>query len=98
MEWYEHCKKNLQYVSVNYTELENPAKKRYVSSIIWCLNNMTTDTVAFRNYIKPLRKELKENINIVIGFGIKEWCRGIMLCYCYYLYTILVKLMKKNYT
>ncbi len=99
--WYDHCKHNLDFISNNYPELIPYAKRRYYSSLIWVLNNMTADLKKFADLIPIYRKELKEVINEpgwANGFSKKEKIRAYLLAYCYYLYAGVVRLFGKHYT
>ena len=99
--WYEHCKANLEFVKKKYPELVNYAESRYYASIIWCLNNMTADVRQFSNKIKELRKVLRKEMSNLLRRALlnkREKMRAYLLAYCYYLYVIVVKMMKKQYT
>lgn len=99
--WYEHCKANLEFVKQKYPALTEYAEKRYFSSLIWCLNNMTADVNKFKNNIEPLRKELKSTFKKFISnqhIEKKEKFRGFCLAYGYDLYAAIVKILGKHYT
>lgn len=99
--WCKHSKDNWDYIRKNYPDLEYIAKKRYVGSIIWALNNMTLDTKKFRKEIYLYRKKLRKYYREYISdkdISIKEKLRTFSLCNMYYIYAIFVKIFNKNYT
>lgn len=101
IDWYEHCKNNLKYVEENYPKLQEVAQARYISSLIWVLNNMTVDTKRYRSYIKNYRKELHSIVkqpNWKNRFSKKEIIRAYFLVYIYYVYAKVIKLLGKHYT
>lgn len=99
--WYDHCKKNCEFISHNYPELNVYAKYRYYSSLVWVLNNMTSDIKQFSDLISRYRKELRKIIresNWKYGFSKKEKIRVYLLAYGYYFYAGVVRLLGKHYT
>lgn len=98
LDWCKHCKQNLNFISIKYPDLVSLARKRYISSIIWALNNMTCNTKEFKIYIKKIRNELKYNLCFLNDFTTKEKLRAYLLVYFYYIYSFAVKLLGKRYT
>lgn len=99
--WYEHCKNNLKYVEEKYPQLVEVAQARYISSLIWSLNNMTVDTKKYKNYIKKYRSELHiiiKRSNWKNNLEVKEIIRGYFLVYMYYIYAKVVNMLGKHYT
>lgn len=100
LDWVNHCKNNLEFVSLNHPELINVAKLRYKSSVVWALNNMTynpkqfSDTISeFRNELKLLSKEkLSDNAPK------KDRLRQFLLIYFYYPYSLVLRILGKEYT
>ena len=66
--WYEHCKKNLEYVSNNYPNLVNVAKSRYYNSVVYFLDALSqVKNKTYIDYIKKFRKILKDNYLHIIA-------------------------------
>ena len=98
LDWCKHCKLNLDFISKKYPDLIPFAQNRYISSIIWALNNMTCDTKKFANPIRKLRRELHENLRLLKYLPQKEKLRVYLLVYFYHLYSFIIKILGKNYT
>lgn len=101
LDWCNHCKNNLNFVLEKYPELIPYAKRRYCSSVIWALNNMTADKNQFSDLIPKYREELKKCIGDKNSFkeiSLKEKLRGFLLAYFYNLYAAFVKMIGKQYT
>lgn len=100
LDWCNHCKNNLSIVEHKYPDLIPYAKERYVSSLIWALNNMSVNPNAFTDLIDYYRGELKSNLKS-INFELinkKEKKRAYGLAYFFKGYSILVRLLGKQYT
>lgn len=101
LDWYEHCKNNLKYVEKKYPSLKEVAQARYISSLIWVLNNMTVDTKMYRDYIESYRRELRvviKHSNWKKILRKKEIIRAYFLTYMYYVYAKAINLFGKHYT
>ena len=96
LDWYYHCKANLEYIKKNFPDIKVYAENRYVLSIIWCLNNMTVNPKKYKKEIKNLRDELKKHIGTQSQR--KERIRVIFLVYLYYVYATVVRILGKKYT
>ena len=99
--WYDHCKSNLAFVALHYPELVPYAKRRYLSSLIWVLNNMTADTKQFSDLIPQYRTELQLCIKDKMwlrSLPTKERLRVYFLAYCYTPYAMALKMAGKHYT
>lgn len=101
LDWCNHCKNNLNFVLEKHPELVPYAKRRYCSSVIWALNNMTADKKQFADLIPKYRKELKACLgdkNCYEGILLKERIRGFLLAYFYNVYATFIKVIGKQYT
>ena len=99
--WNEHCKQNLRFVEEKYPELTEYAEVRYISSLIWGLNNMCQNVKKYDEYIKKYRKELKiimRQSESKKRLSRKERTRAYLLAYVYYLYAGMVRILGKSYT
>ena len=61
LDWYRHCKANLEWIREHYPELEEYAAVRYRSSIMYSLNELALFDPLQENYIIELMTELKSN-------------------------------------
>lgn len=61
LDWYRHCKANLEWIQANHPELEEPAAIRYRNSILWSLTEMALAEGDYSEHIKLLVSELKAN-------------------------------------
>lgn len=98
LDWCKHCKQNSDYITNKYPDLIPLARKRYISSLMWALNNMTYDTKKFKIPIKKIRHELKNNFCFLNNFSFKEKSRALLLVYFYYIYAFFAKILKKHYS
>lgn len=99
--WYEHCKQNLRFIEEKYPELTKCAEVRYISSLIWVLNNMCQNVKEYDEYIKKYRKKLKaimRQSESIKGLSRKEQIRAYLLAYMYYPYSFIIKILGKRYT
>lgn len=97
----EHYKSNYLWLKENYPQLADLGRMRYLTGIIWALNNMTVDCKRFSKQIKEQRFVLKEILKQTEWkkfLSRKEQIRTILLAYFYKCYVICVKIMKKHYT
>lgn len=100
LDWVNHCKVNLEFVSFKYPDLINAAKLRYRNSVVWALNNMTynpkkfSDIIPkFRNELKLLSKEISKN-----DISKKERIVQFLLIYLYHSYSLFLRFIGKTYT
>jgi glycosyltransferase involved in cell wall biosynthesis len=98
LDWCKHCKQNLDYIINKYPDLIPLARKRYISSLMWALNNMTYNTKEFKIPIEKIRQELKNNLCFLNGFSFKERFRAFLQVYFYYIYAFFVRFLKKHYS
>lgn len=99
--WYEHCKDNLKFVEERYPDLKKYAEARYISSLVWVLNNMSQNVKEYNTYIEKYRKELKyiiRNSEYKKELSNKERARVFLLAYMYYPYAKIIKILGKSYT
>lgn len=61
MDWYEHCKANLNFVKQKYPDLTEYAEKRYYSSIIFSLTSISFEKnkEPYKKILQELKSELK---------------------------------------
>lgn len=59
LDWYRHCKANLEWIRENHPELEAEASERYRSSLLWSLTEIALADCDYRTEIKMLLGELK---------------------------------------
>ena len=101
LDWCNHCKANLEFISEKYPDLIIYAKQRYCSSVIWALNNMTSDKNRFSDLIPKYQMELKKCIgdkNCFKEISFKEKLRAYLLAYLFNLYATFVRMIGKHYT
>ena len=98
LDWCKHCKQNLDYITNKYPDLIPLARKRYISSLMWALNNITYNTKEFKIPIEKIRQELKNNLCFLNGFSFKERFRAFLQVYFYYIYAFFVRFLKKHYS
>ena len=99
--WYVHCKNNLRFIQRKYPELEQYAKARYRSSLVWVLNNMAESPEGYTELIPEYREKLKalmKEDNWEFNLSRKEKIRVYCLANFFYLYSYIVKLLDKHYT
>lgn len=78
LDWYKHCKNNLEFVENKYPDLLNYAHERYIRSIMWSIRSMLFSKEDFQSEIKHFIKELKRHKkrivnNNLIPFKEKLW-------------------------
>lgn len=61
LDWYRHCKANLEWIRAHYPELEEYAAIRYRSSIIYSLNELALFDPLQETYVNELMTDLKSN-------------------------------------
>jgi glycosyltransferase involved in cell wall biosynthesis len=61
LDWYRHCKANLEWIREHYPELEEYAAVRYRSSIMYSLNELALFDPLQENYVIELMTDLKLN-------------------------------------
>ena len=61
MAWVKHCRNNLSFIRERYPELENDAAARYRSSILWALTEIALSNREFKQEVRQLIQELKDN-------------------------------------
>lgn len=61
LDWYRHCKANLEWIRANYPELEEAAAIRYRNSLLWTLTEIALAEGDYRSEVKKLVGELKTN-------------------------------------
>jgi glycosyltransferase involved in cell wall biosynthesis len=61
LDWYRHCKANLEWIREHYPELEDLAAARYRGSLLWTLTEMALSDTDFRTETQRLVGELKAN-------------------------------------
>lgn len=61
LDWYRHCKANLDWIRANYPELEEAAAIRYRNSLLWTLTEIALAEGDYRSEVKTLVAELKTN-------------------------------------
>lgn len=61
LDWYRHCKANLEWIRENHPELEEYAAIRYRSSIMYSLNELALFDPLQETYVNELMTDLKSN-------------------------------------
>lgn len=61
LDWYRHCKANLEWIRENHPELEEYAAIRYRSSIMYSLNELALFDPLQETYVNELMTDLKLN-------------------------------------
>ena len=61
LDWYRHCKANLEWIREHYPELEEYAAIRYRSSIMYSLNELALFDPLQETYVNELMTDLKSN-------------------------------------
>lgn len=101
IDWYKHCVRNHDLIKKKYPEITQESEYRYLTSLIWCLNNMTQDKKRYGHRSKVLQKDLRSNIKPLmtnIYLPLKEKFRGIIMCVAYRKYVLMVNVLGKKYT
>ena len=99
--WVRHCEDNLKIVKNRFPNLEKYAIARYVSSIIWVLNNASENPKNYKDLIIEYKKKLKEmmrNKNWDFNMDKKEKIRVYLLVYLFFIYSGVVRVFKKHFT
>lgn len=58
MDWYRHCKANLEWIQKHYPELIEAAAERYRGALLWSLTEIALSDQSFKHEVKILRSEL----------------------------------------
>lgn len=59
MDWYRHCKANLEWIQTHHPELTEPAAERYRGAILWSLTEIALSNQSFKSQVKVLCAELR---------------------------------------
>lgn len=78
LDWYKHCKQDLESIEKEYIDLIEYAHERYIRSIMWSIRSMFVSKEDFQSEIKYFIKELKRHKkrivnNNLIPFKEKLW-------------------------
>lgn len=84
LDWYRNCKNNLEFINENYSDLSKYAEVRFCNSIMWSLRSIVLEEKYFKDSIKILVKELRDNRNCILSNELipkkeKMWIRLILL-------------------
>ncbi len=100
LDWYRHCKANLEWIRANYPELERDAAIRYRGSLLWSLTEMALSDTDFRNEIQACLIELKQNSKLfrALPFQFRQdKIRLMMLLYLpYNVYRIFIRIKRRG--
>ncbi len=61
LDWYRHCKANLEWIRENHPELEDLAAARYRGCLMWTLTEIALSDDSYSEEIIALISELKKN-------------------------------------
>ena len=64
LDWYRHCKANLEWIREHHPELEPDAAVRYRSSILYSLHELALFDPLCKSHIKELLADLKINLKL----------------------------------
>ena len=101
IDWFRHCQRNLDIVKKFYPLVMDAAEFRYLTSLMWCLNNMTSNPDEFSSEIYELSHIMRKNIFRALRnryLSKKEKIRSVLIGVNYKLFCKAVHLLKKKYT
>lgn len=101
IDWFRHCQRNLNIVRERYPQITQAAEFRYLTSLMWCLNNMTCNPKMFSEEINELSNEMRKNMFKAIQnryLPKKEKIRSILMGVNYKAFCKIVHLLGKKYT
>ena len=79
--WVNHCRSNLAFVQETYPQLEKYALSRYLSSLLWALNEMALAEGSFREAYGDTRKQLKVNAWRFLRFSVANKRKMLRLAF-----------------
>lgn len=59
LDWYRHCKANLEWIREHHPELENDAAERYRGALLWSLTEIALSDQSYKNKVIHLCEELQ---------------------------------------
>lgn len=99
LDWYRHCKANLEWIREHYPELENLAAARYRGCLMWTLTEIALSDVSCpeeqRDMISELHNKRRFFLNISFDSA-KEKIRFLMLsCLPFSIYRAFIRKKRK---
>lgn len=99
LDWYRHCKANLEWIKEHHPELTDAAAARYRSSILWSLTEIALSNESYPDSIRDLLSDLHQNEtlfkNIPFSYpsdSIRMW---FLLHFPFDFYSILIRLKRR---
>lgn len=99
LDWYRHCKANLEWIKEHHPELTDAAAARYRSSILWSLTEIALSNGSYPDSIRDLLSDLHQNQtlfkNIPFSYlsdSIRMW---FLLHFPFDFYRILIRMKRR---
>lgn len=100
LDWYRHCKANLEWIRENHPELEDLAAARYRGSLLWTLTEIALSDDSYSEERIALISELKKNKRqfIRIDFSFRsDKIRMWMLCSLpFAIYRVFIRMKRRR--
>lgn len=105
LDWYRNCKRNLEFIKENYSNLSEYAEVRFCNSIMWSLRCIAIENKVFKDSINMLLSNLRDNKkellnNNLISKKEKMWIKILLytsFCNNIFIFKILFKINNLRY-